>query len=401
MKKVNFSKLMKLAWIAVLGLVFIAPSCKKDDTTVTPPVIVLDGLYIKGAVTAYADFDAKALMKVTPNEVTKKDRASLLELYIPIKAGAEGFNIVQVIGSTRKTFGPATGFGNVTAGTTDEPKLTFQRGPVAETTTAKFTVPADGMYHVVIDLVLLKAVIVPVHWGVIGAATPNGWNGSTALTESAFNQTEMSWTKTNLTLLKGTWKLRYSDGWKVELDTLVDVGGGLKGVKVNTNFGGTPAALVIGGADMPNDAPGIYTVTFAYKLGTGYTLTLTKTGDIPLIDYSLFEMGIIGNAYYLADGVTPANWDVNFGTSVPVKVGTTYTWTYTLDLIVDKSFKFRQGTDWAGKSIGYTDVTMAGSAAANFVDDGGNFKVTVGGNYTLELKIDAATEVYTVTAIKN
>lgn len=402
MKKVNLSKFLKLTWIAVLGLVVITSSCKKDDPDpVTPPVIVLDGLYVKGAVTAYADFDTKALMKVTRNEVTQTDRASLLELYIPIKAGAEGFNIVQVLGSTRKVFGPAAGFGNVAEGTTDEPNVVFQRGAVSETSSAKFTVPTDGMYHVAIDLVLLKAVIVPVHWGIIGAATPNGWTGSSPLTESAFNLTEMSWNMTNLTLLKGTWKFRYSEGWKVELDTLVDVGGGKKGVKVNANFGGAINALVAGGADMPNDAPGIYSLNLAYKLGTGYSVTLTKTGDIPAINYSLYEMGIIGNAYYLSDGVTPANWDVNFGTSLPTISGTNYTWSYTLDLIADKSFKFRQGTDWSGKSIGFTDVTMAGSAAANFVDDGGNFKVTVGGNYTLELKIEAATEKYTVTAIKN
>jgi hypothetical protein len=64
-------------------------------------------------------------------------------------------------------------------------------------------------------------------------------------------------------------------------------------------------------------------------------------------------------------------------------------------------FKFRQGDDWSGKSIGFTEVTMAGPDAANFVDDGGNFKVTVEGNYTLVLKIAAATETYTVTATKN
>jgi hypothetical protein len=400
MKNANFSKLMKLTWALMLGLIFIASSCKKDDTS-APPVVVLDGTYIKGAVTAYPDYDAKAMMKITKNEVTGTDRASLLELYIPIKAGAEGFNIVTVAGSVTTVYGPGAGFATVTKGTKDEPNVAFQRGAVSATSTAKFTVPKDGMYHVAIDLVLLKAVIVPVHWGVIGAATPKGWDGSTQLKESAFNLTSMSWDTTGLTLKKGTWKLRYTNGWKVELDTLIDVGGGKKGVKVNANFGGTPGALIPGGADMPMDAPGFYTVKFAYTLGSGYTLTLTKTGDLPTIDYTNYQMGLIGDAFLKADGVTPANWDEPFGLSKPVVSGKIFTWTYTLNLIAGKDFKFRQGTDWSGKSIGYGDATWAGAGASNFSDNGGNVKVAAAGNYTLVLKIDATTEVYTVTCTKN
>ena len=401
MKNVNFSNLMKLTWALLLGLVFIATSCK-DDETPDPPLIIEDGTYVKGAVTAYADFDTKAIMKVAKNEVTQTNRASLLELYIPIKAGAEGFNIVTVAGSVKTVYGPGAGFANVTKGTTDEPKVTFQRGAVSATSTTKFTVPKDGMYHVVIDLVLLKAVIVPVHWGLIGAATPKGWNGSTQLKESAFNLTEMSWDTTNLTLQKGDWKLRYSSGWKVELDTVVDLGGGKKGVKVNANFGGTAAALSPGGDNIVNATPGIYTVKFAYKLGSGYTATLTKTGDLPTKDYTNYEMGIIGNAYYKADGTTPADWDVPFGLSKPVVAGKIFTWTYTnINLIAAKEFKFRQGMDWSGKSIGYPDATWAGAAAANFTNNAGNIKVTAGGSHTIVLKIDATTEVYTVTATKN
>jgi hypothetical protein len=81
--------------------------------------------------------------------------------------------------------------------------------------------------------------------------------------------------------------------------------------------------------------------------------------------------------------------------------GTTYTWTYNIPINQAGDFKIRQGTDWSGKSIGYGDVTMAGPAAANFSDDGGNFKVDITGSYTLVLVIDAVTENYTFTATKN
>ena len=394
-----------LAMVAVFAIVFGTSSCKKSSDPTPTPVIVLDGYYVKGTVTAYPDFNAKAMMKPTYNEVDNNIvprpgvDPTILELYIPIKAGAAGFSIVQVAGSVRNVFGPMAGFGVVTTPTTDEPKLPFQRGAVSTTSTTVFTVPTDGFYHVVFDTKYNKVAIMKVVWGIIGAATPGGWSNSTNLTESAFNLTTMSYSLANVTLGKGEWKYRYSDGWKVEIDTTDS--DPTKWVKVNTNFGGTsPTALIPGGANIVNATPGIYTVTMAYTLGTGYTATLTKTGNIPPIDYSAYQMGIIGDAYTNPDG-TPGDWTQNFGTSLPAISGTDYTWTYTIDLIATKEFKFRQGSDWAGKSIGYSDVTWAGGAAANFTNNNGNIKVGVAGNYTLVLKIEAATETYTVTATKN
>lgn len=392
---------IRLAWVLVLALsVGFMTSCGDDEDD--DDVIVLDGLYIKGGATAYTDLNAKAMMKVTRNEVNQEERSSLYELYIPLKAGSGGFSIVKVAGSNQTVYGPASDFADVAEADLngDEPHgVTFQRGGVATTTTT-FTVPADGFYHVVIDVELMKAVVVPVHWGMIGAATPGGWSSSTEMTESAFNATTMSWTISNLTFQKGDWKFRYSNGWKVILDPDIDLGGGVVGVKVNSNFGGALNALVPGGANIVNSTPGIYTCTLTYTLGTGYTATLTKTGDIPTIDYSSYNMGIIGNAYLKQDGSVAA-WDENFGSHLPVVSGTNFTWTYTIDLIQDGEFKFRQGNDWAGKIIGYTEVTMAGPNSANLADNGGNIKVSVGGNYTLVLLIDAATETYTLTVTKN
>ncbi len=402
MKKLFQKLAIMLSVIALVGVVFTLNSCKKSSDTPAPTVIVLDGYYVRGASTAYADFNDKAMMKVTRNEVTQTNRASLLELYIPVKAGAAGFNIIKVAGSVRTVYGPGTGFTTITTGTIDEPKVPFQRGPAVAAATTPFTVPADGMYHVVFDDSLNKVAIMRVHWGLIGAATPGGWTNDTMMTESAFNLTDMTWTLTNLTLIKGDWKFRYSHGWKVEIDTTnVDP---TKRVKVNTNFGTAVAGLIPGGGNITNDVAGIYSCTLSYKLGSGYTATLTKTADIPPINYSTFQMGIIGNCYLKADGVTQAAWDENFGTSLPVVTGgTNYDWTYTININLAGQFKFRQGTDWSGKSIGFADVTMAGPAAANFTDSGSdhNFAVTITGNYTLILHINAVTELYTVTATKN
>ena len=398
MKKVNFSSLMKLTWALLLSLTFIATSCK-DDEPEEPPVIVLDGLYIKGGATALTDFDAKGMLKATRNEVTQTDRAELMEIYIAVKAGSPGFNIVSVAGSVQTTYGPGADFAVVpeAARNTDEPKVDFWRGSYTESTTA-FTVPADGLYHVVLDKELKKIVIAPVVWGVIGAATPIGWNGSTALVSKGFDLNSMTFELTNLVLTKADFKFRYSDGWKIILDENFDLGGGNKGIKVNTNYGGAVDALVPGGANISNTVPGKYTASVKWTLGTGTTATLTKTGDLDLIDYTNTELGLVGNG--LMVGGVQHNWDETVMLSKPVVENeTNYTWTYNqVEVTAAGSFKIREGQDWSKKSVGYNDVTMAGLAADKFTTNGdGNFVPTEDGTYDIVFKIDAVTEKYTFT----
>jgi len=399
MKKVNFSTLMKLTWALFLGLVFVASSCK-DDTSEPPPVVILDGLYVKGGSTALTDFDSKGMLKVTRNEVNQTDRASLKEIYIAIKAGSPGFNIVDVAGSVQKTYGPGANFAVVHGGDStsgDEPKVDFWRGDYAESTTA-FTVPADGLYHIVIDTELKKIAILPVNWGVIGAATPGGWGSSTPMPSTGFDLNTMTFEVTDMVLTKADYKFRYSDGWKVIIDPTVDLGGGVVGVRANTNFGGTIDALVPGGANITNATPGKYTMKMVWTLGSGYTASATKTGDLQVTDYTNTELGLVGNGL-MVNGVQH-NWDLTVMLSKPVVENvTTYTWTYNqVEVTTLGSFKIREGQDWTKKSIGYNDVTMAGLAAADFTTNGdGNFVPTKDGTYDMVLKIDAVTEKYTFT----
>jgi hypothetical protein len=399
MKKVNFSTLMKLTWALFLGLVFIASSCKDDTGTTPPPVVILDGLYVKGASTALADFDAKGMLKVTKNEVNQTDRTDLMEIYIAVKAGSPGFNIVSVAGSVQKTYGPGADFAVVPEAdrNVDEPKVDFWRGSYTESTTA-FTVPTDGLYHIVLDKTLGKIAILPVAWGVIGAATPNGWNGSTPLPSKGFDLNTMTFEATDMVLTKADFKFRYSDGWKVILDATYDLGGGVVGIKANTNFGGAVDALVPGGGNITNATPGKYTVKMVWTLGAATTATVTKTGDLQLIDYTNTELGLVGNGIINAD--TVLGWNYTAWMSKPVVENvTTYTWTYTnIKVLAAGSFKIREGQDWSKKSIGFNDVTMAGTAAANFTTNtDGNFVPTVDATYDMSLKIDAVTEKYTLT----
>jgi hypothetical protein len=399
MKNLNFSRFMKLTWALLLSLTFIATSCKDDEDPVDPPVIVLDGLYVKGGATALTDFDAKGMLKVTRNEVNQADRAELVEIFVAIKAGAPGFNIVNVAGSVQTTWGPGADFAVVAEAdrNVDEPKVDFWRGSYAENTTA-FTVPADGLYHIVLDKQLKKIAILPVVWGVIGAATPGGWGGSTAMPAKGFDLNTMTFEINDMVLTKADWKFRYSDGWKVILDAEYDLGGGVVGIKANTNLGGAVNALVPGGANIPNAEPGKYTAKMVWTLGSGFVATMTKTGDLALIDYTNTELGLIGNGLMVSGA--QHNWDVTLMVSKPVVENeTNYTWTYNqVEVTTLGSFKIREGQDWNKKSIGYNDVTMAGLAADKFTtNNDGNFVPTEDGTYDMVLKIDAVTEKYTFT----
>ena len=396
-------KMFRIAAIMLLAVVTMT-ACSDDDPVTPPTEVILDGLYVSGGATAYATLNAKAMMKKTRNEVTQTERASLYELYIPLKAGAAGFNIVKVAGSVQTVYGPVTAnWAEITQGTNDEPKVPFQRGVVAANSN-KFTVPADGMYHVVIDMDLMKAVVARVQWGIIGAATPNGWGGSLQLDESAFNQTAMTWSKSNVELRGGDWKFRYSNGWKIELDTALDLGGGKKGVKVNTNFGGAISALVPGGDNMVNSAPGIYTISLAYTLGTGYVATLTKTGDLPLTNWTGVQCDAVGTGISIDNTnsiVDPSSW--NWGRvmladngAVPVKVGDKYTWTWTnIILEANQGFKVRTKNGVAPPSgganfdAGFSAVNVAASSP-KVIDMSGNLAVNAKGTFTIKLEIDAA-----------
>lgn len=394
MRKSLFSMIMLLA---VSLMVFNA--CNNDDDGNNNTVIVEDGIYVKGAGTALTDFDIKGLMQVTRNEVNQTERASLMEIFVAVKGGTDGFSIVNVVGGTPTYWGPGADFAEVAEGTTDEPKVAFWRGSYTETETP-FTVANDGLYHVIIDTELGKVVIVPVqYWGLIGAATPGGWGDDTQMASTGFDLNTMTFEATGVEMTKADFKFRYSGGWKVEVDTVLDLGEGVVGVKVNTNFGQAVDDLVPGGDNIANDVPGIYTATMTWTLGSGYTATLTKTGDIAATDYTNVGLGLTGDG--VLDGGVAVGWGPIMGEQTPAVDGTNYTWTWNnVEVTSAGSFKIKDSDpNWGGVIIGYPQVTMAGSAAADFDTNGdGNFVPTADGNYNFTLLIEAATETYTFTA---
>ena len=397
MRDLSLKLTKNVAIIAALFGLISLNSCKDDDEDPTPTnnAIVEDGFYIQGDATAYADFDIKATLSPTKNEVLQEERSSLMEIYVAVK-GSGGFNIVQVNGSERTTWGPSSEFA-LTPSRNEEPNEDgmdiIQRGAI-EATDAKFTVAEDGLYHVIIDTELGVGAILPAKWGVIGQATPTGWSGSTALDAPTFDFNTMTFKKENVEMSNGEWKFRYSNGWKVQLDTTLDLGDGKKGVYANCNYGGSVDALEEGGSNFMNEKGGIFTVELNWTAGAGHTAMLTRTGDIPARDYSAVSVGLIG------DGVVDGNWDGEKYASTPAKDGDVYTWNFNgVELNNTGGFKIRTAGTWDDINEGYSDI-VGGPDAGEIQESGGNMQAVNGGTFDIEFVIDAAAETKSISITK-
>ncbi|MBK8055277.1 MAG: SusF/SusE family outer membrane protein [Saprospiraceae bacterium] len=385
MKSLKLNFLSKTLSILLL-MSFVFVSCSDDDPDdVTPTPKVEDGVYIKGAGTAFAEFSTKALFKVTRNEVLQKDRPELLEVFMAIKKGTDGFNIIDVKGTTQTVYGPGSDWKLEATPGVDDPKDGLWKGNLAASA-SKFTVPEDGLYHIVVDFGVKKVTMARVKWGVIGGATPDGWSGSTAMTQSAFDLNKISFKVEKLVLLKNEWKFRYSSGWKIELDANLDLGGGQKGVKVNTNLGGTLSALVAGGDNIKNDVYGEYTVELIWEAGVGYKATATKTGEGPIL------AAYPDNLYVIGDGVGGWEWKKNDIQLIPVHSNPHLFWRIVW-LEKDKGFKFSPVQDWKG------DFGQDKSAPVNGVykKGGDNVPVTGATGYYM-IVVNLKTETIEVVA---
>ncbi len=397
MKELFLKSTKTLVIMAALFGVITLNSCK-DDEEVTPAEeeLVEDGFYIQGPSSAYAGYDIKATLSSTRNEVLQEDRATLLEIFVALKAG-DGFNIMQVAGNERTSWGPGTDWASAMGGN-EEPQVDIQRGAIA-TTATRFTVPTDGLYQVVIDTETGKGAVVPVEWGFIGQSTPGGWSGDTKFDAPAFDMTTMTWSLTGVEMGGGEWKFRYSGGWKVEIDTTIDLGDGKKGIKFNTNFGNDAAGAAFAGALVPGgdnytDASGVYDVSMTWTAGSGHTAVYTKTGDLPARDFSAVEVGLIG------DGVQDGNWDGELFATTPAKDGDVYTWAYNgVQLASAGGFKLRTAGTWDDINEGYSDI-VTGPSASDIQDNGGNMQAKADGTYDIVFTIDAAAETKSISFTK-
>lgn len=112
-----------------------------------------------------------------------------------------------------------------------------------------------GYYRVKANTTALTYSTEPTVWGIIGAATPAGWDNSTALTYNATNKT---WSA-DMTLTAGEFKFRANNAW------IIDLGGDPDG-DGSMNYSGPNLSVATGGnyhvvLDLSHPRAYTYTVT--------------------------------------------------------------------------------------------------------------------------------------------
>lgn len=118
-------------------------------------------------------------------------------------------------------------------------------------TGGNLSAPANALYYATVSIPELTYSLTEITTlGIIGSATPAGWDGQTNLTPSA---DFLTWTGI-LTLTDGEFKFRMNDNWDI-------------------NLGGSVDALIGNGANIPV-AAGTYLVTLDFS-SVPYTCTLT------------------------------------------------------------------------------------------------------------------------------
>lgn len=379
----NMFKVTLLVLMAAMVLV----SCKDDEEeNPPPPVIVLDGYYVMGAGTGATELNDNGLMTITPNEVTKENRAELMEIYMAVEAGDAGFNIVMVSGSSQKTYGPGADFAEVAAADLDaeEPQNGLWRGTLEETAD-KFTVPEDGLYHITFDSELMIVAMAKVEWGTIGAATPGGWSGSTEMPMGAFDKNSITFEIDEITLLENEFKFRYSNGWKIILDADFDNGTATAGLKVNTNFGGAVDALVVGGDNIANDEYAVYKLTMKWELGVGHTAEMEWVKEAePLATYP--------DTMYVVGAGTAYGWDAP-GTYLDAMMhkaaggalGEGIYWK-VCHIEAGQGFKVSD-FGWGSFNYGYAEIEEYDADGIEVLDNGGNMDIATSGMYMLVLNL--------------
>lgn len=115
-------------------------------------------------------------------------------------------------------------------------------------------IPSAGYYRMKADVTALTYSVLKTDWGLIGDATPGGWDSDTNMT---YDKASKTW-KVTLALKVGKVKFRANDAWDLNYG--------------DTDFDGS---LEEGGKDIPIDVAGNYTVTLNLEVA-GYAYELKK-----------------------------------------------------------------------------------------------------------------------------
>ncbi|NQU55125.1 MAG: SusF/SusE family outer membrane protein [Bacteroidetes bacterium] len=130
-----------------------------------------------------------------------------------------------------------------------------ETGFLAQNDEDNLTVDADGFYRVRVNMNDMSYTVVETSWGIIGSASPGGWDNDTDMTFTAAKG-EYVWSA-DITLTDGDIKFRANDGWDINL--------GDTGVDGSLEYGGDNIVVTAGN----------YHIELILNSAIGFTYTIT------------------------------------------------------------------------------------------------------------------------------
>lgn len=393
-------KFTGLSLWAVL-LVFALSSCNSDDEVVIDPgtgIPVADGFYMASTSADPTTNDGLVAETVEDDGFGSQTRNGFLANYLYVEGGS--YNIVQIVDKEiTKTFG-----GTASTETDEGSGCDFNDYTVATLTDggAALSVGA-GFYKVSFDQIRSELVLIKIEQaGVIGSATPGGWGSDTPLMGTS-SVTGASFSATEVEMRKGEYKLRFNCRWNLDRRDDNTMWDEANGYQLFTNFGGAADNLLTGndGANIQvlEADEGIYTVAADWAPGDGWSVNLTKTGDVAPITFVPDE-----HQWALTGDATPNGWADDDATNDPIGVdhdfnyegvdAGTYTWMLASIDLIPGGFKIRANDLW-DENRGWNELTLTGDTG-DFSDDGGNIRAATAATYKMVLTTSDDGETYTL-----
>ena len=368
-------------YIALLLLAIIAVSCS-DNENWTIVTDIQPGVYITGDATVFSNEAPASALRVLQLDGNSDGYPELVGTYTWLKSG--GSFDISIVTELNNSVKYGKGEETVNEGAVKTYALQ-QDGP-------SFSVSADGIYYVVVNTASKEINILPADLGVIGAATPSGWDGETPLGAVTFDESSLTATWTgNLNITPGEYKFRYGGDWGYSVDydastpakLFTDLG--VTGENMGPLSDGGFTDLKPGGKNITTEIGGEFEFTVKYEVRTRkFSATYKVIGD-PVLppDIELpSKMYIIGSPF-------DWNWD-NAKSLTPVhgmagaegSPGTMKSMYWMVQYFnAGDAVKFNFNKDWDGNDFGFPAISDEAIAFAEITDVGGNISVGKAGWY--------------------
>lgn len=187
-----------------------------------------DDLFMVGSIVGWDNNAAKKMKKLS---------AGVFEIYYQFGATDE-FKFLPQLGSWNGDWG----------------RDGANAGKIIQDGEQNLTVPSAGFYRVVVDFTTMSYTVTKTDWGIIGSATPTGWDSDTNMTFVS----GYTWA-VDITLTTGEFKFRANDDWGI-----------------NFGLGASAGTLQFNSSsNFPSPGAGNYHIEMKLDPVAGYTYTVT------------------------------------------------------------------------------------------------------------------------------